>query len=124
MDPHEAELLREIQQRRKELVSRAEAFRLTAIATFDPRERLRRHPLAGVLTSLGAGIVLALLPMIPPRREPQPAGARGGLDQALISFAAGLLPGALPTLMSPLLSLFGRPRVSKQRRADRPSATA
>src|SRR5213594_3810216 len=119
MDPHEAELLREIQQRRKELVSRAEAFRRTAIATFDPREGLRRHPLAGVLTSLGAGVLLALLPMIPPKREPQAAGARGGLDQTLISFAAGLLPGALPALMSPLLSLLSRPRASKEPPADR-----
>jgi hypothetical protein len=121
MDSHEAELWREIQKKRQALHSKADALRRSAIATFDPRESLRRHPLAGVVTSLGAGVILALLPMLPKRRDSQGAGVKSGMDQALLSLAAGLLPALLPTIVGPLLGLLRRPRGPKDRSRSRPA---
>lgn len=111
MDPYEAQLLDDIQLRRAELMNRAESLRRAFVETFDPRERVKRNPLSGLLTSLGAGMFLGR--MMPGRStrgngttiapEPPPA------ESTLASIAVSMLPGLLPTLMplmGPLMSLL------------------
>jgi len=107
MDDHEAELMKDIERRRAELLGRAEAFRRNLITNFDPREKVKRHPLAGLATSLLAGVALALAS--PRRPDRQVAASANGLMGA---FLPGLLKGIVPTLLmglvNPLLAGMNR----------------
>ena len=121
MDAEEARLIADIRQRRADLVGRAEHMKRTLTEALDPRERIKRHPLRGLLTSVGTGIFLGrLISGRPARRsqaEPEPV-APAEPESPLAALAAGLLPTLLPTLlpavMGPLMSLV-MPRSRKRR---------
>ena len=112
MDAQEEILLADIKARRADLVSKAEGLKRTLTETFDPRERIKRHPLRGILSSVGAGMFLGrLMGGRGPRKggfEPEPPPPEP--QSPLASLAAGVLPTLLPTLlpavMGPLLSLI------------------
>ena len=120
MDTQEAKLLAEIRARRADLVMKAEGLKRTLTETFDPRERIKRHPLRGILSSVGAGMFLGrMMTGRASRRtgvEPEPAPPEP--QSPLAALAAGVLPTLLPTLlpavMGPLMSLI-MPRGSRRR---------
>lgn len=99
MDDREAEMVMEIERRRAELLGRAEAFRKNLVTNFDPREKVKRHPVAGLATSLLAGVALAMAS--PRRADRQVVASANGLMSA---FLPGLLKGIVPTLLMGLIN--------------------
>jgi len=120
MDAEEARLLDEIKARREDIANHAENLKRSVTELLDPRERIKRHPLRGLLTTVGTGIVLGRLmggrSIRKESIEPEPQSAEP--DSPLLSFAASVLPGLLPTLLpaivGPLASLI-LPRGSSRR---------
>ena len=121
MDAEEARLLAEIEARRADLVSRAHELRRSVTQTLDPRERIKRHPLRGLLTSVGTGIFLGRLMSGRPaaRRNSEPEAAHAAEPESpLASLAASVLPTLLPTLLPAIvgpLASFIFPRASGRR---------
>ena len=106
IDKREAELMEDIERQRLVLVERGEAFRRSAMEAFDPREKVRRHPIASLLASLGAGMGFGLLPVRRPQERP-PETPSSRYDSPLTLLAASVLPGLLPKLVEPLFSFIG-----------------
>jgi len=114
MDPQEAKLEEEVRQCRAELLSRGESLRRTVAVTLDPREMFKRHPVRGLLTSLGVGLFAGR--MLSGRggrvkngaSEPEPSSAAA---PSFASLAMGMiLPRILPALVGPVLGFFQRER--------------
>ena len=114
MDPQEARLEEEVRQCRAELLSRGESLRRTVATTLDPREMFKRHPVRGVLTSLGLGLfagrILSGRSARVKNGAPQPEAASAAAP-SLASLAMGMiLPRILPALVGPVLGFFQRER--------------
>lgn len=109
-DPYEARLMLEVDRRREELGARAEALGRTLKATFDPRERVRRHPATGLLASVATGLAFGFLPSL--RRPDPPSSERssGGSRFSPLSIAGDVLKSFGPPFLSSLLSGFLRRR--------------
>ena len=123
MDAEEARLMEDIQRRRAELVTRAEGLKRSLTLALDPRERIKRHPLRGLLTSIGTGIFLGRMiggggRAAPRRAGAEPQATNSEHESPLLSLASSVLPTLLPTLlpavMGPLMSLV-LPRSPKRR---------
>ena len=121
MDAEEARLLEDIQGRRAELVSRAENLKRSLTVALDPRERIKRHPLRGLLTSIGAGMFLGRMigGRAAPRRDGlEPQVTNSEPESPLLALASSVLPSLLPTLLpvvlGPLMSLV-LPRSPRRR---------
>ncbi len=132
MDAYEARLTEEIQQRRAELVARAEKLRRVVVETIDPRETVKRHPLGGLLTSLGAGMFLG--GMLPGRSgrangaskgAPAPASESSLFGTVAAGVLSSVLPGLIPMLVGPLMSLITpKPRTRKRENGRPPDPRA
>jgi hypothetical protein len=120
MDPEEARLEEEVRRRRADLVARGDSLRRSVIDTFDPREAIKRHPVGGLLASLGVGIVAGrVLTGRRSRASNGKAESESSEGSPLASLAMGFLPGLLvkivPLVAAPLLSFFQRePSVAKE----------
>ena len=100
-----AELEREVEARRRELVERASALGVSLTAVFERRERARRAQVGGILAALAAGILVGVLRPSRHRGKGAPAGAGliGGVAAAL---APSLVPLLVP-LLRPIVESLG-----------------
>lgn len=104
MDPVEAELIRQLELRRTELIARAEKLSRDVRASFAARKPIRRNPLGGVLGSALSGLAMGLLPS---RRKGAAWEDPGGPGAYILSLAKGVLqemgPAFLTTVLASLL---------------------
>ena len=102
-DRREAELIREVERSRAELLVRARALQSSAMAILDPRESIRRHPIRGIVLSLATGVILSALGR---RREAGPVagGQPPPQPHPLVSLAESLLPDLINGFLGPLIA--------------------
>jgi hypothetical protein len=103
-DPVEAELIRQLDRRRDDLLVRAETWSRSVGAMLDPRARVQKRSLWGVLGSLAPGLLGWLLPS---KRSGKARIDPDAIGSSIKSMAGELLrdlgPGFLMSLAANLL---------------------
>jgi hypothetical protein len=107
MNHREAELVAEVEARRVDLVARLHALEAT-VRELDPREAIRRDPVAGILASIATGVILGSASPAPRFRQqtgerpgagyPDPLGAPADL---MLTILSSVLPFLLSRLNPP-----------------------